>query len=177
MAPDVRLPTALDHRRYTDRVRTVVTVSTPHYGTPVASFFTGLLGQKLLQVLSLSTIYILRFGHFLAVSRIPIMAADFAMSLPYPPALIMVIIAFIYLLGFLAHEKGNASEARRLFDEAFASLGPQAAPAPGEGDLKKADEFFNKIPNDLPPSPATSYFRGLEYAAMVSIGRSSGASD
>ena len=63
MAPNVRLPTASDHRRFTDRVRTVVTVSTPHYGTPVASFFTGLLGQKLLQVLSLSTIYLLRFGH------------------------------------------------------------------------------------------------------------------
>ena len=39
------------------------------------------------------------FGHFLAVSRIPMVAADFAMSLPYPRALIMVIIAFIYLLG------------------------------------------------------------------------------
>ena len=62
MAPDVQLPTTLDSQRYTDRVRSVVTVSTPHHGTPVASFFTGLLGQKLLQVLSLSTIYVLRFG-------------------------------------------------------------------------------------------------------------------
>jgi C4-dicarboxylate transporter DctM subunit len=39
------------------------------------------------------------FGHFLAVSRIPMVAADFAMGLPYPRAFIMVIIAFIYLLG------------------------------------------------------------------------------
>jgi tripartite ATP-independent transporter DctM subunit len=39
------------------------------------------------------------FGHFLAVSRIPMVAADFAMSLPYPPTLIMVVIALIYLLG------------------------------------------------------------------------------
>ncbi len=39
------------------------------------------------------------FGHFLAVSRIPMVAADFAMGLPYPGALIMVVIAFIYLLG------------------------------------------------------------------------------
>ena len=62
MAPDVRLPTSADHQRYTDRVRSVVTVSTPHHGTPVASFFTGLLGQRLLRVLSLSTIYVLRFG-------------------------------------------------------------------------------------------------------------------
>ena len=39
------------------------------------------------------------FGHFLAVSRIPMVAADFAIGLPYPRALIMVIIAVIYLLG------------------------------------------------------------------------------
>jgi triacylglycerol lipase len=62
LAPDVRLPTSVDRQLYTNRVRSVVTVSTPHHGTPVASFFTGLLGQKLLQVLSLSTIYMLRFG-------------------------------------------------------------------------------------------------------------------
>jgi len=61
MAPEVRLPTTAD-RGYIDRVRSVITVSTPHYGTPVASFLTGLLGQKLLHVLSLSTIYVLRFG-------------------------------------------------------------------------------------------------------------------
>ena len=45
------------------RVRTVVTVSTPHHGTPIASFFTTLQGQKLMQLLSLSTIYVLNFGH------------------------------------------------------------------------------------------------------------------
>jgi C4-dicarboxylate transporter DctM subunit len=39
------------------------------------------------------------FGHFLAISKIPIYAADFTMGLPYPRALIMVVIAFIYLLG------------------------------------------------------------------------------
>src|SRR5581483_7833775 len=37
--------------------------ATPHHGTPVASFFTTLLGQRLLQLLSLTTIYVLRFGH------------------------------------------------------------------------------------------------------------------
>ncbi len=39
------------------------------------------------------------FGHFLAVSRIPMVAADFTLSLPYPRVVIMVVIAFIYLLG------------------------------------------------------------------------------
>jgi triacylglycerol lipase len=68
VAPNVALPTDLDVERFAACVRTVVTVATPHYGTPVASFFTGLLGQKLLQGLSLSTIYLLRFG------RLPIAA-------------------------------------------------------------------------------------------------------
>lgn len=62
-APGVRLPTTLDAERIAARVRTAVTVSTPHHGTPVASFLTTLLGQKLMQILSLSTIYVLNFGH------------------------------------------------------------------------------------------------------------------
>jgi hypothetical protein len=62
VAPNIALPTDLDIERFAARVRTVTTVATPHYGTPVASFFTGLLGQKLLKILSLSTMYVLRFG-------------------------------------------------------------------------------------------------------------------
>ena len=62
-APGVGLPTALDVERLAARVRTVVTVATPHHGTPLASFFTTLRGQQLLQLLSLNTIYVLNFGH------------------------------------------------------------------------------------------------------------------
>lgn len=62
-APGVELPTDIDVERLAGRVRTVVTVSTPHHGTPLASFFTTLRGQQLLQVLSLNTIYVLHFGH------------------------------------------------------------------------------------------------------------------
>ena len=62
-APEVALPTPLDVERLVARVRTVVTLSTPHHGTPLASFFTTLRGQQLLQLLSLLTIYMLHFGH------------------------------------------------------------------------------------------------------------------
>jgi hypothetical protein len=62
-APGVGLPTALDVERLAARVRTVVTVTTPHHGTPLASFFTTLRGQQLMQVLSLNTLYVLSFGH------------------------------------------------------------------------------------------------------------------
>lgn len=44
------------------RVKSVVTVSTPHYGTPLASFFTGMFGQKLLRLFSLATVAVLRQG-------------------------------------------------------------------------------------------------------------------
>jgi triacylglycerol lipase len=64
VAPNNNLPTAFSPEPYAARVRTVLCVSTPHRGTPVASFFTSLLGQKLLEVLSLSTIYVLRAGRF-----------------------------------------------------------------------------------------------------------------
>ncbi len=63
LTPGVTLPTDLDVERYAAQVRTAVTIATPHHGTPLAAFFTSVLGQKLLQVLSLATISVLRFGH------------------------------------------------------------------------------------------------------------------
>ena len=57
------MPTSLDVERLAARVRSVVTIATPHHGTPLASFFTTLRGQQLLQLLSLLTIYMLHFGH------------------------------------------------------------------------------------------------------------------
>jgi hypothetical protein len=43
-------------------VRGIVTISTPHHGTPVAHFFNNLLGQQILKLLSISTIYSLGAG-------------------------------------------------------------------------------------------------------------------
>lgn len=62
-APGVELPTPVDVERLAARVRTVVTMSAPHHGTPLAAFFTTLRGQQLLQILSLNTLYVLHFGH------------------------------------------------------------------------------------------------------------------
>jgi triacylglycerol esterase/lipase EstA (alpha/beta hydrolase family) len=61
-SPTASLRQELDLEPYARRVRSVVTVSTPHAGTPLASFFMGLFGQQLLRVLSLFTVYVLRFG-------------------------------------------------------------------------------------------------------------------
>ena len=62
VAPGVSLPSDANVERVARRVRTVITVATPHHGTPLASFFASLLGQRLLRFLSLWTVYVLRFG-------------------------------------------------------------------------------------------------------------------
>lgn len=63
---DARLLTSpsvtLDVPSGIERVRTVVTLNTPHQGTPVAHFFSTLSGTRLLYALSLFTFATLRFG-------------------------------------------------------------------------------------------------------------------
>lgn len=59
------------HAAFAPRIRSAVTVATPHHGSPVAAFFTGLMGQRLLRLLSLATVYGLRFG------RLPLPALVF----------------------------------------------------------------------------------------------------
>jgi hypothetical protein len=62
LTPGVQLPTSVDVERCASSVRSVVTVAAPHHGTPLAHMFTNILGQQLLQILSLATIYTLRTG-------------------------------------------------------------------------------------------------------------------
>src|SRR5512138_1612332 len=38
-SPSVHLPTSADNLGWLDRLRSLTTLSTPHYGTPLASFF------------------------------------------------------------------------------------------------------------------------------------------
>lgn len=62
LAPAVTLPTSRDVEAIARRVTHVVTVATPHRGTPLASFFATRLGGNLLELLSLATIHALRLG-------------------------------------------------------------------------------------------------------------------
>ncbi|MBW2684304.1 MAG: hypothetical protein JRE19_00135 [Deltaproteobacteria bacterium] len=63
---DVRLlasPTAWpDAPEWFDRVRTVTSIATPHYGTPLAYFFTTMAGTRVLEALSLLTYMTLQAG-------------------------------------------------------------------------------------------------------------------
>jgi triacylglycerol lipase len=49
-------------RRLRAQFRSVTTMNTPHYGTPLASFFSTVSGQRLLYVLSALTVTALTFG-------------------------------------------------------------------------------------------------------------------
>jgi hypothetical protein len=62
VSPEAKLPTEVDVERCARAVRAVVTVATPHRGTPVAHTFNTLFGQQLLKLLSVSTMYALRAG-------------------------------------------------------------------------------------------------------------------
>jgi triacylglycerol lipase len=42
-----------EHKALADKIRTVVCLSTPHYGTPLANFFTTIYGKKLLYFITL----------------------------------------------------------------------------------------------------------------------------
>jgi hypothetical protein len=81
-APAVALPTAADVERHARRVRTVITVATPHFGTPLASSLASMRGQRLLAMLSLATSYVLRFGH-LPLSGLLQLAKPFRSADPF----------------------------------------------------------------------------------------------
>jgi hypothetical protein len=63
IAPTASLPT---NRKFHEhgRLRTLVTLSTPHFGTPLASFFGSAAGSPLLRTLSWLLISGLKHGHF-----------------------------------------------------------------------------------------------------------------
>jgi hypothetical protein len=62
VSPHVSLPTDVNLERCARSIRAVVTVATPHHGTPLAHFFNNVLGQQILRVLSISTMHSLRAG-------------------------------------------------------------------------------------------------------------------
>ncbi|WP_437886420.1 esterase/lipase family protein [Sorangium sp. So ce307] len=62
-SPSVRLP-GNAHRRlgWTSRLRSVTTINTPHFGTPLAAFFATVSGQRLLYAVTALTVAGLKLG-------------------------------------------------------------------------------------------------------------------
>jgi triacylglycerol lipase len=61
-SPSTRLPTSVEAARWLPRLRSVTTMNTPHYGTPLASFFATTRGQQALYFLSAFTVIGLSLG-------------------------------------------------------------------------------------------------------------------
>ncbi len=61
-SPSARLPTARENLAWLSRLRSITTMSTPHYGTPLASFFATVSGQRMLYAVSALTFIGLSLG-------------------------------------------------------------------------------------------------------------------
>jgi len=61
-SPSARLPVDAEKLIWLPRLRSVTTMSTPHYGTPLASFFATVSGQRMLYAVSALTFIALSLG-------------------------------------------------------------------------------------------------------------------
>ncbi|MEO8801603.1 MAG: hypothetical protein ABI551_27175 [Polyangiaceae bacterium] len=62
VSPDTHLPKRAEAERWLPQVKSVTTMNTPHYGTPLASFFATTKGQQALSALSAFTVVGLSLG-------------------------------------------------------------------------------------------------------------------
>jgi triacylglycerol esterase/lipase EstA (alpha/beta hydrolase family) len=154
VSPEVTLPTSADVERCASRVRAIVSVSAPHAGTPVAHFFNSLLGQQLLRVLSVATMYSLRAG------RLPL-GAVFKLTRilrrpDAPPAGVVEQIYRQLLADFSA-------ERRRALEEFFGHLG------------KDQDLLAQITPAGIDPFDAATQDRpGVRYGCVTTMARPPG---
>jgi len=61
-SPSARLPVSKDNMVWLERLKSVTTMNTPHYGTPLASFFATVSGQRMLYAVSALTFIGLSLG-------------------------------------------------------------------------------------------------------------------
>jgi triacylglycerol lipase len=152
--PGASLGEGVELEPLAQRVRSLVTVSTPHAGTPLASFFLGLFGPRLLQLLSLATVYVLRFGRLpLSVAfRFGHLLARWDDNLGWKPTLLDQL--FNQLLGDFSPER-QEEVARFLGDVGRdTSLIPQLTP--------EGIDLFNATTRERPT---------VRYGSVVTLGR------
>ena len=154
VTPGAVLPTPADVERCARAVRTVVTVSTPHRGTPLAQYFGGMFGQQFLRLLSLVSIYTLRTG------KLPItVGLKLARLLRNPRSRPSGAVdqIFLELLGDFEGERRRAVEQFLEGVRSDQGLVSQISPA--------GMEVFNASTQDRP---------GLRYGSVVTRARAPG---
>ncbi|MCA1663601.1 MAG: hypothetical protein LC659_04920, partial [Myxococcales bacterium] len=111
ISPEVSLPTTLEVEKYATKVKSVVTLSSPHRGSPLATALSSVLGAQILKLISLVTIYTLRTG------RVPIAAVFYlvrVLSLPRLPIAAGTLLNNIYR-DLLSDFSGDRREALEQF--------------------------------------------------------------
>jgi triacylglycerol lipase len=143
--------------RVARRVDAVVGVAVPYHGTPLATVFGGALGAQLLQMLSLATLYALRFG------KLPL-----AMLLPFGAA--------------MAQLDRRFGLGTRLLDQLFSQLLADFT----AGRRRAIERFFRAVRSDqallhqLTPAAAallqatTTMRPGVRYGCVVTCARRPG---
>ncbi|WP_240358576.1 esterase/lipase family protein [Myxococcus vastator] len=172
VSPGAQVAEGLDLEPFARRVRSVTSVSTPHAGTPLATFFMGLFGQRILKLLSLFTVYVLRFGRLplRVVFRFGHLLARADAQLGWKPTLLDQL--YDQLLGDFSSERRDAVS-KFLSDVGNdTSLIPQLTP---EGiDLFNAStldrpgvRYGSVVTQARPPSLRTRMAAGLDPYAQL----------
>jgi triacylglycerol lipase len=155
-APEVSLPTTLDIEKYAHKVKTVVSLSSPHRGSPLATFLSSVLGAQILKLISLVTIYTLRTG------RVPIAAVFYLvrlLSLPRLPIAAGTLLNNIYrdLLSDFSGDRREALEKFMVTVGDDQELLSQVTPA--------AMDLYNATTFDRP---------GVRYGSVITCARTPG---
>jgi triacylglycerol lipase len=158
VTPEVLLPEGPAAEPLAARVRSVVTLATPHYGTPLAAFFSSLLGTQLLQVFSVATSYVLRTGRL--------------------PADVLARLAAFFVRLAAGGTAGRSPILDRLHDRILADFGPDRRGAlQGFADLIARDQDL--LPQITPAAidvfnAATQNRPGVRYGCVVTRARTAG---
>lgn len=166
---DIRLlasPTSWPaHPDWFDRVRTVTSIATPHYGTPLAYFFTTLAGTRLLEALSLLTYVTLKAGGPPFTFLTPLIAALGRADRILGIELKALERTTELLVGFLAEE--GQSEVREWFDGIHADQGAIIQLTPESMDIFNAgiedspNLRYGSVVTRMPPPKPVRLLRDL----------------
>lgn len=174
-SPGVALDSSRNAEAVAQRIKAIVTVSTPHHGTPVAAFFTSLIGQRLLRILSMLTLYTLRFGRLPLSVMVRIGAV--ASRLDSAVGIDSDLLEDLYggLMGDLPEERRLALETMVQEVTVDQRLMPQLAPAAldlfnaSTGD-RPGVAYGSVITRASPPGWRTAKRAGIDPYAQVSHG-------